>query len=217
MVLVGLVHVTNARGDVSKFNTDSTWVEGPMTHADPNLVNWIGGKQLPGGNVVPLTPPPKVPEGQNLRQVAAAPVRESLRNVLGDLMDNVSDAELLDSIYLTVFPNFHPWGSFSQIVYRFRPNGDDHETCIMEVLWLAPYSGEKPEPAPIHWLDFDEPWTNISAFGMLSKVFDQDMFNMEQIQKGLQATRKPGISLSLYQESKVRWLHELLGEWVEGK
>ena len=30
----------------------ATWT-GPLTHADPNMINWIGGEQLPGGNVVP--------------------------------------------------------------------------------------------------------------------------------------------------------------------
>ncbi|MEM8903512.1 MAG: aromatic ring-hydroxylating dioxygenase subunit alpha [Actinomycetota bacterium] len=160
--------------------------------------------------------PFEIPDGVTARAAMAEGARARWRPVVGDAVDEWSDAEMVDSIDYTVFPNFHPWGAFNRIVYRFRPNGDDHQTCIMEVLWLAPYSGEKPDPAPVHWLDFDDPWTNISAFGMLSKVFDQDMFNMEQIQKGLQATRKPGISLSLYQESKVRWLHELLGEWVEG-
>ena len=50
---------------------------------------------------------------------------------------------------------------------------------------------------------------------MLGKVFNQDLFNMAKVQKGLEMTRKPGVTLANYQESKVRWLHTLLGEWVE--
>ena len=49
---------------------------------------------------------------------------------------------------------------------------------------------------------------------MLAKVFEQDVFNMAKVQKGLETTRKPGITLSNYQESKIRWLHALLGEFV---
>ena len=49
---------------------------------------------------------------------------------------------------------------------------------------------------------------------MLAKVFDQDTFNMSNVQLGLEATFKPGVTLSTYQESKVRWLHQLLGEWI---
>ena len=49
---------------------------------------------------------------------------------------------------------------------------------------------------------------------MLAKVFEQDVFNMAKVQQGLETTRKPGATFSNYQESKIRWLHTLLGEWV---
>ena len=51
---------------------------------------------------------------------------------------------------------------------------------------------------------------------MLAKVFEQDSFNMPMVQKGLEQTAKPGVTLANYQESKVRWLHHLLGQWVDG-
>ena len=50
---------------------------------------------------------------------------------------------------------------------------------------------------------------------MLAKVFDQDVFNMARVQNGLESTRKPGVTLSNYQESKVRWLNNKLDEWLE--
>jgi len=101
----GLVHVTNHHDEVSKFKPNGAWVEGPMTHCDTNMCNWIGGRQLPGANVVPLNPPPKVPKvpkDKNLRQLMAEPVRESFREAIGEEVDVVCDAELLDSIYLTL-------------------------------------------------------------------------------------------------------------------
>jgi hypothetical protein len=55
-----------------------------------------------------------------------------------------------------------------------------------------------------------------AELGMLGKIMDQDLFNMPKVQKGLEQTIKPGVTLGTYQESKVRWLHQLLGEWVEG-
>jgi phenylpropionate dioxygenase-like ring-hydroxylating dioxygenase large terminal subunit len=212
----GLVHVTNGRGEISKFRPDGTWVEGPMTHADTNMCDWVGGKQLPGGNVVPLAPPPKVPRNKNRRQVAAEPIRARYREILGRAMDNVSDAELLDSIYLTVFPNFHPWGSFNQIVYRFRPNGDDPETCIMECMYLSPTPpGEaRPAAAPIHWLGPDDDWTDAPELGMLAKVFNQDVVNMPEVQKGLKTLRRPEIIFANYGETKPRHFHKLLNEWL---
>ena len=39
------------------------------------------------------------------------------------------DAELVDHWNYMVFPNLHPWGGYNRIVYRFRPNGDDHDEC----------------------------------------------------------------------------------------
>ena len=37
---------------------------------------------------------------------------------------------------------------------------------------------------------------------------------MEKVQRGLETTRKPGITLGNYQESKIRWLHAKLDAWV---
>jgi hypothetical protein len=39
---------------------------------------------------------------------------------------------------------------------------------------------------------------------------------MPKVQTGLESTRKPGITLASYQESKIRWLHQRLGDYVEG-
>jgi hypothetical protein len=122
---------------------------------------------------------------------------------------------MMDSIDYTVFPNMHPWGAFNRITYRFRPNGDDHRSSIMEVFFLSPFSGERPPPAAEHKLGVDDPWTDATELGMLAKVFEQDVFNMAKVQKGLETTRKPGATFSNYQESKIRWLHALLGEWVD--
>jgi phenylpropionate dioxygenase-like ring-hydroxylating dioxygenase large terminal subunit len=164
---------------------------------------------------VDQVPPLPLSDGQTARAVAAGASRERWRPIVGDRVDQMSDAELMDSLDYTLFPNFHPWGAFNRIVYRFRPNGDDHRTSIMEVLFLAPFKGERPPPAPVHRLSVTEPWTNAPELGMLAKVFDQDTFNMAKVQLGLETTFKPGVTLGNYQESKIRWLHQLLGQWVE--
>ncbi len=212
-----LVHITNQKGELSKFKVDGSWVEGPLTQPDPNMCNWIGGEQLPGAAEVPLSPPPEVPEGSNLRQVVAAPIRESLRKTLGDMMDQVCDAELLDSIYMTVFPNFHPWGCFNPIVYRFRPNGDNPEECIHECIFMAPSpDGEnRPPPAKVHWLGPDDDWVDAPELGMLAKVFNQDVVNMPEVQRGLKMLKNPEIIFANYGETKPRHFHKLLNEWLE--
>ncbi len=155
---------------------------------------------------------PQIPAGVRPRAFMANISRENLRPMAGDRVDLYCDAEILDSIDYTLFPNFHPWGAFNGICYRFRPNGNDHRSAIMECIMLSPFEGERPEPANIRWLAEDEKWS--SALGFLGKVFDQDAFNMPKVQAGLESTYQTGVVLSAYQESKVRWLHHKLGEWV---
>ena len=155
---------------------------------------------------------PEIPEGVSLRTFLADRSRENLKAIAGDRAETYCDAELMDSLDYTLFPNFHPWGAFNGIVYRFRPNGNDHRSSIMECMMLAPFEGERPPAAKVHWLKEDETWS--SVLGFLGKVFDQDSFNMPKVQQGLEATYMDGIVLSGYQESKVRWLHHKLTEWV---
>ena len=163
------------------------------------------------GNDLPVS----IGDGQTMRAIGAELSRSRWRPIVGERAEVMSDAELMDSLDYTLFPNFHPWGAFNRIVYRFRPNGDDHRSSIMEVLFLSPFTGERPPPAPVHWLGEDEIFSDATELGMLGKVFDQDLFNMAKVQLGLETTYKPGITLADYQESKVRWLHDKLGEWVE--
>jgi phenylpropionate dioxygenase-like ring-hydroxylating dioxygenase large terminal subunit len=158
---------------------------------------------------------PTVPEGQTMRAVLAEMTRRRWRPILGDGVEAVSDAELMDSIDYTLFPNFHPWGGLNRIVYRFRPNGDDHRSSVMDVILLSPFAGRRPPPAPVHWLADHEHWTDAPELGLLAKVFDQDSFNMGKVQLGLETTAKPGVTLGNYQESKIRWLHQKLSNWVE--
>jgi hypothetical protein len=181
------------------------------------MCNWIGGRQLPNADAVAAPKIPDVPAGSSLRELMAQPVRERFAEVLGAEMDTVCDAELLDSIYLTVFPNFHPWGSFNQIVYRFRPNGDNPEECIQECMYMAPLPPGKPRPvaAPVHHLSADDDWVEAPELGMLAKVFNQDVVNMPEVQRGLKMLKDPQIIFANYGETKPRHFHKLLNEWLD--
>ena len=155
-----------------------------------------------------------LPEGVTARAALAAGSRAALQPILGE--DAViADAEVSDSIYYTVFPNFHPWGGYNRIVYRFRPYGNHHDKSIMECYYLSPYSGERPPPAPIHWLSEDQDWTEAPELGMLAKVFQQDSFNLPKVQLGLEAAQYDAVTLANYQETKIRHFHELLERWIE--
>ncbi|MGO9605334.1 MAG: aromatic ring-hydroxylating oxygenase subunit alpha [Candidatus Binataceae bacterium] len=149
------------------------------------------------------------------RIAAAAGAREMLRPALGASVEELSDAELVDSFYYTVFPNFHPWGAYNRIVYRFRPNGTDVDQSIMECMYLAPYPpGEKPAPAQIHRLGPDDDWTEAPELGFLARVFNQDTFNLPKVQLGLKTAKKKTITLANYQETKIRHFQHLLDKWL---
>ncbi len=159
-------------------------------------------------------PAPRVPPNTTARAMMAAHARASLAPVVGEDVA-VSDACVSDSIYYTLFPNFHPWGGYNRIVYRFRPHDNRCDRSVMECYYLSPFAGERPDPAPMHWLEADEPWTNAPELGMLAKVFTQDTFNLPQVQKGLEAAQYDEVVLANYQETKIRHFHTLLNAWLE--
>jgi Ring hydroxylating alpha subunit (catalytic domain) len=45
-------------------------------------------------------------------------------------------------------------------------------------------------------------------------VADQDTDNLRRIQKGLKASRKPGVTLARYQESRIRHFHATLDAYL---
>jgi hypothetical protein len=123
----------------------------------------------------------------------------------------------LDLIEYMLFPNMVPWGGQAlPITYRFRPNGDDPESSIMEIMFLFSKSpdGSHPTPATMTMLSADQKWADAPELGSAAMVADQDTDNLMRIQKGLRASRKPGVTLARYQESRIRHFHATLDEYM---
>ena len=211
----GTIVLTDRKGRTGRFDVEANWLEGAITVANPHLCNWIGGPQLPEGM-----------DETKLRRVGGAGsdgspqsqadlMRATLKDVIGDAADAIPDIEFC-SIFLTLFPNFHPWGSFNRINYRFRPNGDDHESCIMECIYLAPIPehGEYEPCRGIHFLGVDDDWTDAPELGMLARVFNQDVRNLPHVHDGLKATAKEHVWFADYNETKPRHFESLMTEWV---
>ena len=133
---------------------------------------------------------------------------------LGDRVDTMSDAEMMDSLDYTLFPNFHPWGAFNRIVYRFRPNGDDHRSSIMEVFFLL---AVRWRAAPARERCTPRRPTNrgrtLPSSGCSPRCSSRTRSTWH-VQLGLETTFKPGITLGNYQESKVRWLNHKIDQWL---
>ena len=159
------------------------------------------------------SPVAEIPDGGTARALSAAASRARLQSLVGDGV-TLADAELADSIYYSVFPNFHPWGAYNRIVYRFRPYRNRHDKSVMECYFLGPFRGERPAPAPMRWLEEDDDWTDAPELGMLARVFNQDCGNLAKVQEGLQAAVHDEVVLARYQETKIRHHHHLLGKYV---
>ncbi|MFU8816251.1 MAG: aromatic ring-hydroxylating oxygenase subunit alpha [Pseudomonadales bacterium] len=180
-------------------------------------IRWAPDEQEQFDSVTmrPLDAPPvaEVPEGMTARAMLAAGSRAALEKIIGS-GTVVADAEVADSIYYTLFPNFHPWGGYNRIVYRFRPWQDRHDQSLMECYYLSPFKGERPQPAEFHLLDENQPWTDAPELGMLAKVFTQDTFNLPNVQRGLAAAQFDEVVFARYQETKLRHFHHLLSKWL---
>jgi hypothetical protein len=161
----------------------------------------------------PIEPGP----GESARGKLAERAREKISKSSGRDMSALSDTESLDLIEYMLFPNMVPWGGQAlPITYRFRPYRDDPERSLMEIMFLfakAP-DGSHPPPAPMRLLREDQNWSDAPELGSAARVADQDTDNLMRIQRGLRTSRKPGVTLARYQESRIRHYHETLDDYM---
>lgn len=160
----------------------------------------------------------EIPEGMSARAVSAYSSREMLKAATGHDFSEAGDAEMIDSLLYHVFPNIAFWAGMTQnIVYRFRPNGLDPESALMDILILrpCPQDGPRPEPVPIRYLDFDEPVMDAAEeIGeALAEVYDQDVENLPWVQKGLH-NLPDGVAFTSYMEARLRRHHQMLDRFI---
>ena len=161
--------------------------------------------------------PIDVAPGETARGKLAERAREKISKSSGRDMSALSDTESLDLIEYMLFPNMVPWGGQAlPITYRFRPLCDDPERSLMEIMFLfskAP-DGSHPPPATMRLLREDQKWADAPELGSAAMVADQDTDNLMRIQRGLRASKKPGVTLARYQESRIRHYHETLDAYM---
>ena len=110
-----------------------------------------------------------------------------------------------------------PWaGILTPFVYRFRPNGHDPNSSVMDIMVLEPVPEGAPRPAPAatRQLGPDEKWKDVPEFGAFGRVFQQDAANFARVQRGLQASVRPTVTLARYQESRIRQFHSTLDAYM---
>jgi phenylpropionate dioxygenase-like ring-hydroxylating dioxygenase large terminal subunit len=197
--------------NLTAFGAPSPHVQGRAGDtAYAGMLGLWGGK---GGTAA--EPPPNAEARAALGRVA----RDSFQRAYGGDWSGASDAELLDALVYNVFPNFAPWGGFApNIVYRWRPNGRDPDSCLMEVMILKPVpeGGPRPRAVPFRLLGEHERWSDAKELPILGPVIDQDMENMPYVQEGLHASATGNVHLARYQESRIRHFHATLDRYVAG-
>lgn len=161
--------------------------------------------------------PPAVPEGSSARRVLAEESRRALTARTGWDASALSDAEALDGIEYFLFPNFMPWAGYTTpLVYRFRPDGDDPDRSLMDVMLLdpVPADGPRPAPSPTRVLADTETWADAPELGYLGRILNQDTATVGRVQRGLRTTVRPRLALSQYQESRIRHFHATLDRYL---
>ena len=161
--------------------------------------------------------PIEIGTGETPRAKLAERAREKISRSSGQDFSNLSDTESLDIIQYLLFPNLSPWGGQAvPLVYRFRPNGDNPEQSIMEIMLLFAKAadGSHPPPVTMTTLGIDDSWDLAPGLGSAAVVTNQDTANLKRIQRGLRASKKPGVTLSNYQESRIRHFHKTLDAYM---
>ncbi|MEO8811988.1 MAG: aromatic ring-hydroxylating dioxygenase subunit alpha [Caulobacteraceae bacterium] len=158
-----------------------------------------------------------VPDGITARAFAAEQARQSLASEDGHDYAAASDAEMIDALLYNVWPNMSFWAGYApNLVYRWRPNGRDPETGIMDVMILkrVPKNGPRPKPAPVHELGVDDDWSEATELGGLTAIFEQDMGNLPFVQEGLHASGSGVVHFGRYAEMRIRKLHQMIDRFI---
>ncbi len=106
------------------------------------------------------------------------------------------------------------------MIYRFRPAGNDIDTCWFDLMFLRPLNDgeEHPEPPRVVKLDVHETYSQVPDMdGPLAVIYEQDTSNLERQQRGFKSSHKQAESLANYQEVRVRQLHITLDKYLNAR
>ena len=180
---------------------------------DDQVLDALFARKAPGSER------PQRPEGWTARDVYA----EFVKGVYGERyrrdFSHLSISETIDPIQYFVFPNafFFP-GLAIPMVYRFRPNGDDPDSCIFDLLFMRPkpVDGPPPPPAEPHDLDVDDSYSLVPGLDeSIALIFDQDTSNLAAQTRGFKGSMKRAQTLGNYQEVRTRHLHQTLRGYLD--
>ena len=179
-----------------------------------------GFVQIPDGQDPDSLPQMTLPDGVTARRFMADTIRGNWGGQGLDL-SGVSETELVDLFSNLIFPNFVSFvGPGGHVTYRFRPNGDDHNSMIFDIANLVPVPGDGPLPP-------DVPMTMIprgtlmrdhelaqKVLGQTTLIVDEDVSNSARIQKGLKVSEEIVVGEEL--EPNIVAFHRNIERWMTG-
>ncbi len=165
---------------------------------------------LPEGGI------PQVSTVAEARAAIARFFRQGYTQRSGVDMTDKSDAEMIDSIGYHFFPNSIIWGGYClPVIHRFRPNGDDPNSCLWEFMGLerVPADQKMERDAQTVMLAPDEPFEK--HLGFLGFNLDQDVEVLKVMQRGIRSDGFTGPRYAHYQERIVRNFEANLMKFLE--
>jgi nitrite reductase/ring-hydroxylating ferredoxin subunit len=163
----------------------------------------------------------RVPDGVTARAFMADVTRRAISAADGVDYSAGSDAELVDALLYNLFPNMSFWAGLApKLFYRWRPNGRDHDSAIMDIYLLKRVADgqPRPAPAPVFPIGLDEsiaergPLAGLSPG--LSRVFEQDMQNLPYVQEGMRSSASGVVHFGAYSEMRLRLMHKMIDDYI---
>jgi hypothetical protein len=109
-------------------------------------------------------------------------------------------------------------GEGQKLTYRWRPNGLDVNSGVMDIMIHARVPEGKPRPKPATPIELGFNDSILSAappeFAGLAAVFDQDFGNLPYVQEGLMASGVGEVHLAKYSEMRIRHLHHMIDRFI---
>lgn len=140
-----------------------------------------------------------------------AGVRRQAAAASGIELTDVSDWDLLAGEVWNVFPNFTiPTNALNALIIRFRPNGCDPNTSIMDLFYLEHQGPDAEKPVPT--VEVYDHWRDCKSWG---RVLEQDFTNLAGWQKGI---RSAGFRGPIWgrQDGNNGNFHRALSKYVAG-
>jgi hypothetical protein len=136
-------------------------------------------------------------------------VRRKVGLAKGVDYSRIPDEDIFSAIDYCIYPNMvGPISAGNWILFRFRPNGNDPDTCLYDVMFLHRFGDDEEVPEVEH--EFYPQWRDHDGWGA---TIGQDLSNMGHVQAGLHQTSFAGLRLNR-QEAGVRNFEKFIDRYL---